>query len=148
MSFDPLNIFSRHLGRTVIKSLTLRRFQLAWSCRNIIKGVLVRSLGYVCQNFSAVLEVQNQFWVMACLPTLCLNSGVFCMCTACVCARFCRCVCPYLYIYRVYIYTHAHLCCFSFSRQYCLFRFVFSLDHRFCLTNFCLCKTKQKYANI
>lgn len=28
------------------------------------------------------------------------------------------------------------------------FRFVFSLDHRFCLTNFCLCKTKQKYANI
>lgn len=28
------------------------------------------------------------------------------------------------------------------------FCFVFSLDHRFCLTNFCLCKTKQKYANI
>lgn len=40
------------------------------------------------------------------------------------------------------------MCCFSFSRQYCLFCFVFSLDHGFCLTDFCLCKTKQKYANI
>lgn len=99
-------------------------------------------------EFLAVLEVQSQFWRRACLPTLCWNDGVLCMCSACVCARSCRCVCPYMYIYRVYIYTPAHLCRFSFSRQYCLFRFVFSLDHRFCLTNFCLCKTKQKYANI
>lgn len=85
---------------------------------------------------------------MACLPELCVYDGVLCMCSACVCLYM------YINIYKmcIYIYTHthtcAHVCCFSFSRQYCLFCFVFSLDHRFCLTNFCLCKTKQKYANI
>lgn len=145
MRHDPLNIFTSHLDKTITKSLMIRRFQLAWFCRNVIKGALLSSLGYLCQNFSALLEAQRQFWMMACLPTSCLSDGVFCMCRVCVCL----CVCLYMYIYN-YIYTHTCTSMLLFLQQAILFGFcfVFSLDHRFCLTNFCLCKTKQKYANI